>query len=148
MIFLYVGLVVFGAIALAYALYKWLIPMIIKAIKNKKARKEEEVEDNYMEVNEVELSSKGSHADIDKEQVTYSDNYREVTYFPDKEKTAKVESEVVEESNAENDEKLVWANDLETVKVDRGIRTQIKKSSPKLKAIIMSGALHDKKYKD
>ena len=155
MIFLYVGLALLVICGFIYALFKWIIPASIKRVKANKEKKEKalkEIPDEIIEpitnINPVEKSTKGSHEYLNKEEVIHSDNYHEVAYLKDEQK---VQEQVMEDSQSEeNSEDADFERFLKNLENsnNKNIKTQIKSSSTKLKAIIMSGALQDKKYKD
>ena len=153
MIFLWVGLALLLVCGFIYALFKWIIPAIIKAAKDnkeKKKKKENEIPDEIIEpvvtINPVEKASKGSHGFLKKEEVTHSENYKEVAYVTE-DAQAEQNAEPISDAKEEDAEFEQFLKHLENNN-NKDIKTQIKSSSTKLKAIIMSGALQDKKYKD
>lgn len=142
MIFLYVGLAILSIIFFIYALIKWIIPWIIKLVKQAKEKNRKKAEKKHEEEPQVSLAVKGEHA----EEVSYGDTYKEVAYIPEEQKHEE-ESVENEAKHDENEEFQQFLKDFKENK-ETDIKTQIKTSSPKLKAILMSGALQDKKYKD
>ena len=153
MIFLWVGLALVAIVGFIYALFKWIIPAIIKsasASKERKQKKQREIPDEVIEpvvtINPVEKASKGSHSYLNKEEVIHSDNYKEVAYL-NEEPVAEQNNGEEQEVNNEDAEFEQFLQNLENNN-NKDIKTQIKSSSTKLKAVIMSGALQDKKYKD
>lgn len=136
-----------------YVTIKWLVPYIKKAVaerKEEKEKKRKEIPDEVIDppVNTVELSTKGSHKYLKKEEVTHNENYHEVSYLENDEQASEQGEQVAsEQASDQNEEFEQFLKNLEN-KNNKNIKTQIKSSSTKLKAIIMSGALQDKKYKD
>ena len=150
MIFLYVGLALLGIVAFIYALIKWIIPNIpflIKKIKEKRAKKKEQ-EKEEQSVPSVELATKGAHNLAGSEEVTHSQNYKEVAYLQEDETSQeKIENDKQEQESDKDEEFQQFLKNFKKNN-EENIKTQIKTSSPKLKAILMSGALQDKKYID
>ncbi len=141
MIFLWVGLAIVGVCAFVYACYKWIIPAIIKSIKSKKEKKELENQEKF---NEVQLASKDTViTGVKPEEVEYGSNREEYSYVKN------IDDNAVQDKNAlldvEDEDFDKFLKSLENEKNDN-IKNEIKHASPKLKAILMSGVLQDKKY--
>ncbi len=137
MIFLWVGLALLGVAIFVYALIKWIIPSISKAIKNRKNSKEQaNNEHNEEKVNEVQYVQ-GSHD----EEVAYGGSYSDVI---DGQKI--MYDAEVQQNNEDQEQSL---EDLfNKVHVPTSVKDEINQASPRLKAILLSGVLQDKKYED
>lgn len=137
MIFLWVGLALLGVAIFVYALIKWIIPSISKAIKNRKNSKEQaNNEHNEEKVNEVQYVQ-GSHD----EEVSYGGSYSDVI---DGQKS--MYDAEVQQNNEDQEQSL---EDLfNKVHVPTSVKDEINQASPRLKAILLSGVLQDKKYED
>ena len=137
MIFLWVGLALLGVAIFVYALIKWIIPSISKAIKNRKNSKEQaNNEHNEEKVNEVQYVQ-GSHD----EEVAYGGSYSDVI---DGQKI--MYDAEVKQNNEDQEQSL---EDLfNKVHVPTSVKDEINQASPRLKAILLSGVLQDKKYED
>lgn len=143
-IFVRVGLWTLVIFVVAYSLIKWIIPFIIKKVKEKKTirndKKEYDLKENY---NEVEIVTKDTKiADVQKQEMELSENLKEVDYMPDDNQgETQVNKKVVVERDEEFESFLREIN-----KDNVSVKKQIKNASPKLKGIILSGVLQDKKF--
>ena len=143
-IFVQVGLVILGIFVLCYSLYKWILPFIIKKTKERnkirKNKQDYEFEENY---NQVEIVTKDVRVEeMAKEGVELSSKLKEIDYIPEQ-KEGQFELNL-NSKDKQDDEFEAFLNQINNEKCS--IKNEIKDASPKLKGVILSGVLQDKKF--
>lgn len=137
MIFVWVGLAILLISVCIYVIIK-LVPYLIVKIRKRKQFQKEKLEQECL--SKVKIAKKGAIDSIDNETVELSENYKEVAYVP-----AKEQADLVDDSNFD-DKSLDFEEFLKNSNRRMTVGEQIRCANPKMKAIMLSGVLQDKKF--